>query len=96
MLELSAAFDTLDRGILLCRFENVFAIPGTALKWIASYFSDRSQVMAIDSEHSMPVLLKYGVSQASLLGPKKYAKPLGTIIRRHGLSYHLYADDTQL
>ena len=51
--------------------------------------------MVIDSEHSKSVLLKYGVQQGSVLGSKKYtmyAKPLGAIIRRHGLSYHVYAD----
>ena len=49
-----AAFVTLDRGILLSRFENVFGISGAALKWIASYLTDRSQVVVIDSEHSKP------------------------------------------
>jgi hypothetical protein len=55
--------------------------------------------VVIDSEHSKPVLLKYGVPQGSVLDPKKYtmyAKPLEAIIRKHGLSYHFYADDTQL
>ena len=99
MLDLSAAFDTLDHGILLGRFENVFGIFGAALKWITSYLTDRFQVVVIDSEHSKPALLKYGVSQGSVLGPKKYtkyAKHLEAIIRRHGLSYRFYADDTQL
>jgi len=53
----------------------------------------------IDSEHSKLVLLKYGVPQGSVLGPKKYtmyATPLEAITRRHGLSYHFYTDDTQL
>ena len=88
---MSVAFDTLDHGILLSHFENVFGIPGAALKWITSYLNDRFQVVVIDSDHYKPVLLKYGVPQGSVLGPKKYtmyAKPLGTIIRRHGLSYH--------
>ncbi|KAK2140999.1 hypothetical protein LSH36_1186g01028 [Paralvinella palmiformis] len=71
-LDLSAAFDTLDHGILLSRFENVFGISGVALKWIASYLTDRFQVVVIDSEHSKPVLLKYGVPKGSVLGPKKY------------------------
>jgi hypothetical protein len=99
MLDLSAAFDTLDHGILLSRFENVFGISGAALNWITSYLTHRYQVVVIDGEHSKPVLLKYGVPQGSVLGPKKYtmyAKPLGAIIRRYGLSYHFYADDTQL
>ena len=94
---MSAAFGTLDHGILLSRFENVFGISRAALKWIASYRTDRSQV--IDGEHSKLVLLKYGVPQDSVLGPKKYimyAKPLGAIICRLGLSYHFYVDDTQL
>ncbi|KAK2152371.1 hypothetical protein LSH36_330g03014 [Paralvinella palmiformis] len=99
ILDMSAVFDTLDHGILLSHFENVFGNSGSALKWIASYLPDRSQVVVIDSEHSKPVLLKYGVPQGSVLGQKKYtmyAKPLGAIIRRHELSYHFYADDTQL
>jgi len=66
---------------------------------IASNLTDRSQVVVIDSEHSKSVLLKYGVPQSTGYGPYKYtmcAKPLGANIRRHGLSCHFYADDTQL
>ncbi len=36
--------------------------------------------------------------QGSVLGPKEFAlytKPIGGIIREHGLKYHLYADDSQ-
>ena len=40
MLDLLAAFDTLDHGILLSRFENVFGIFGAALKWITPYLTD--------------------------------------------------------
>ena len=81
------------------RFENIFRISGAALGWIASYLHDRHQVVVIDGEHSDLVLLEYGVPQGSVLGPKKYtmySKPLGAIIRRYGLCYPFYADDTQL
>jgi hypothetical protein len=99
MLDLSAAFDTIDHQTLLKRFERVFGISGHALEWVSSYLCDRYQVVAIDSELSKPVLLQHGVPQGSVLGPKKYTmytKPLGDLIQRYGLHYHFYADDTQL
>ena len=35
LLDLSAAFDTIDHGLLLDRLEEWIGIPGEALRWVA-------------------------------------------------------------
>jgi hypothetical protein len=99
LLDLSAAFDTVDHNLLLTRLNERFGIDGTPLKWIESYLTDRKQSVIIDGIKSSPKDLDCGVPQGSILGPEffvKYASPVGDIIRRHGLQYHIYADDTQI
>lgn len=99
LLDLSAAFDTLDHNILLNRFQNSFGITGIAHHWVTSYLKDRSQSIIINGQPSIPKILEFGVPQGSVLGPKMYimyTKTLGQLISKHSLDYHMYADDTQL
>ena len=93
------AFDTIDHHRLLHTLESSFGIQGKALDWFHSYLTGRTQTVHIKKSTSEPHELQYGVPQGSVLGPilfTIYTTPLGELIRRHGLTFHLYADDTQL
>ena len=99
LLDFSAAFDTTDHHCLLHILESSFGIQGNVLAWFQSYLTGRTQTVHIKKCTSEPHELKYGVQQGSVLGPilfTIYTTPLGKLIRRHGLTSHLYPDDTQL
>ena len=98
LLDLSAAFDTLDHQIL-SRLNSVFGIQSTALQWFHSYLSDRYQSTSVNNSSSSPSQLMYGVPQGSVLGPIPfvlYTTPLSDIIANHSVNHQLFADDTQL
>ena len=99
LLDLSAAFDTVDHQILLHRLETDFVVRGKALAWFESYLTGRSQAVCVNEETSEPQVLALGVPQGSVLGPKAfgiYMKPLGSIIGQNKILYHFYADDSQI
>ena len=90
MLDLSAAFATVDHGILLSRLSQCIRVQGSAYTWFESYLSSRSQFVQIRDISSSVRQLTCGLPQGSVLGPILYILP------RHGVGFHMYADDTQL
>uniref|UniRef100_A0A8C4X2X7 Reverse transcriptase domain-containing protein n=1 Tax=Erpetoichthys calabaricus TaxID=27687 RepID=A0A8C4X2X7_ERPCA len=99
LLDLSAAFDTIDHDIMISRLESWVGVSGLALDWFRSYFCTRTLRVMLDDFSSESVPLPCGVPQGSILGPllfSIYILPLGAIFRKHAISYHLYADDCQI
>ena len=98
LLDLTAAFDTLDHQILVNRLQTTFDISGSPVKWFSSYLSGRCQSVVCNHMSSKPLTLKYGVPQGSVLGPVLftfYTHPLSDVIKQHDCDYHKYTDDTQ-
>ena len=98
-LDMSAAFDTVDHGVLLKRLSQDFGFKSKVLEWFTSYLTNRSFSVIINNEHSDVFTLLYGVPQGSLLGPLLfilYTKQLSDIALKHGLHIQIYADDTTL
>ncbi len=90
LLELCAAFDTVDHALLISRLSTRC---GKALAWFESYLSDWIQCIGIHGVKSSSQDHKYGVPQDAVLGPKFfsiYSLPLGDIIRKHKLEFKLY------
>ena len=69
LLDLTAAFDTIDHNILCQRLEHLYGISGTPLNWFSSYLSNRTQTVTNNNKLSQPTLFNFSVPQGSVLGP---------------------------
>lgn len=98
LIDLSAAFDTIDHDILFKILENKLKIIGPALNWLKSFMTGRKQSVCINDSISSKLKINYGVPQGTLLGPKifsMYMLPLYEIFKLKNIKFHGYADDTQ-
>ena len=69
IVDLSAAFDTVDHSLLIKILQGKCKIRGPALSWIKSFLSDRSQRVKVGCSLSESLAVLFGVPQGSILGP---------------------------
>jgi len=99
LLDLSAAFDTVDHKALLKQLKDRCGVQKDALQWFDFYPSKHSQMVKLNDILSKSVSLICGLPQGPVLGPLLfliYTLPLGDIVQCMSLQYHLCADDTQI
>ena len=97
LLDLSAAFDTIDHTILLKRLDDWFGVTGKALNWFKSYLTIRCQRIKLGDCLSSKANLKFGFPQGSFLCHllyMLYTTPLSSMICEHVIPHHRYGDDS--
>ena len=99
LLDMSAAFDTIDHALLIATLRESYGFGGTALKWFETYLNERKFSVHAKHWQSGPAEIEHGVPQGSILGPVLfilYTKHLQHIAQKFDIHIQLYADDTQL
>ena len=84
LLDLSAAFDTVDHSLFINRLASDYGINGSLLAWMSSYLSQRSQQVVVNCEHSEKADLPTGFPQGGGAGPwaySRYTQPIARIIQ---------------
>jgi len=90
LLDLTAAFDTVDHDLLLLR--------GVFLRWFQSYLSGRSFRVVYVNRTSSIVYIVCSVPQGSVLGPHLfilYMADFAEVVQQYQVNFHTDADGNQ-
>ena len=97
IIDLSAAFDTVDHALLLNILKFKFRISGSALRWLKSFLSGRTQRVRVGDCLSDSLVVDFGVAQGSVLGPllfNLYCSSINDVFSSCGFDCSMgYADD---
>ena len=97
LLDLSAAFDTVNHDLLIEDLTTI-GVVDSALEYMKNYLIGRTYRVKVSTSFSDEKYLQRGVPQGSVLGPILfciYTIELSHLLERHGVSFKLFADDTQ-
>ena len=96
LLDLTKAFDTVNREILLCKFER-YGFDYKALDLLKNYLTDRTQSCQLNGMLSDQRKITCGIPQGSILGPLLfiiYINDLPNCLKH--TTPRMFADDTSL
>jgi len=96
---MSAAFNTVNHGLLLNIVSSRFGFGGPVHQWLQSYLTGRTQTVSINDQLSTPTTLSCAVPQGSVLGPAQFimcTADFSEVIDDSAIRPHFYADDSQL
>jgi len=99
LLDLTAAFDTVDHDLMMLKLERQFGLRGVVLDWFRSYLCGRTYRVIHVGKTSCIVHVICSVPQGSVLGLRMFilnAADLEDVAAKHSVNIHGYADDTQL
>ena len=99
LLDLSAAFDTVNIEVLLSILHSEIGIRGSALQWFSSFLRNRTMRVKINDDYSKTFVLEFGIPQGSVLGPilfNIYIRSLYKHVEKTGFNIKGFADDHQL
>ena len=95
ILDMSAAFDTVDHNLLLTIHQNRYGITDTALQWFQSYLRPCGMRVCIDNVYSSIIALNYSVPQGSVSGANLFLAYCALIesVVPAGITINGFADD---
>jgi hypothetical protein len=98
VIDLSAAFDTVDHSILLEVLKKKFGLGSVVLNWFSDYLSNRKCKVNIGSQYSRDIDLNFSVPQGSCAGPVLYLAYASTLQEAvfSNIQLHGFADDHDL
>ena len=90
-------FDMVDHQVLIGHLKQHFSLSGSALARFAPYLTSRYQEISIAGASSESLPLISGIPQGSgLITFTIYMRPLGDIVHKYNLSFHIHANHTWL
>jgi len=99
LLDLYAAFDTIDYSVLLDCCSNWYGISGIPHTWICSFLINRFQSIKIRNCFSKAIPLFCGIPEGSVYGSLLFTLcsiPLSSLIHTYKLDRNLCANDSQV